>query len=139
MTYHSSGSTCGCWGLKRTCTPWFSPLSKSPHSVDADANKVLEAFDQAVERRLESIDAMSLSITAFARDTRATFPNVTISDFEIRCANSIVLSDTPAIQYYPLVTDKTRTGWEAYQIRQLEPKLRRCFCIRNQFDQVTRY
>jgi hypothetical protein len=59
---------------------------------------------------------MSLSITAFVRDTRAAFPNVTISDFEIRCANSIVLSDTPAIQYYPLVTDKTRTGWEAYQI-----------------------
>jgi hypothetical protein len=108
-------------------------------AFDADANKVLEAFGQAVERRLESIDGLGLSITAFARDTGATFPNVTISDFEIRCANSRVLSDTPVIQYYLLVTDKTRKGWESLPNRQSEPELRRRFRIRNQFDKATRY
>jgi hypothetical protein len=84
------------------------------HAFNANATKVIETFNQAIERRLTSIDALSLSITAFARDTGATFPNVTIS--EIRCANARVLSDTSVIHYHPLVTDETRKGWEAYQI-----------------------
>jgi class 3 adenylate cyclase len=86
------------------------------HAFNADATKVIETFNQAIERRLTSIDALSLSITAFARDTGATFPNVTISDFETRCANTRVLSGSPGVHYFPVVTDETRKGWEAYQI-----------------------
>jgi class 3 adenylate cyclase len=81
----------------------------------ADSTKVLESFNKAVERRLEAIDALSVSITASAEETGSTFPNVTLSNFEIRCANIRVLSDTSIIHYYPIVTDETRKGWEEYQ------------------------
>jgi class 3 adenylate cyclase len=81
----------------------------------ADSTKVLESFNKAVERRLEAIDALSVSITASAEETGSTFPNVTVSNFEIRCANIRVLSDTSIIHYYPIVTEETRKGWEEYQ------------------------
>lgn len=87
-------------------------------AFQADATKIIESFKMAVYRRLEAIDALSVTITAFAQDTGSTFPNVTISDFEIRCANSRVLSDTAVIQYHPIVTDESRKGWEAYQIEK---------------------
>lgn len=82
----------------------------------ADATKIIESFNKAVERRLESIDALSVSITTFAHDSGSTFPNVTISDFAIRGSNTRVLSDSTIIHYHPVVTEKTRKGWEAYQI-----------------------
>jgi hypothetical protein len=47
----------------------------------ADSTKVLESFNKAVERRLEAIDALSVSITTYAEDSGSTFPNVTVSNF----------------------------------------------------------
>lgn len=82
----------------------------------ADATKVLESFHYAVVRKLEAVDALSVTFTSHAKSTGATFPNVTLPDFEIRCSNARVLSDSVVFNYSPLVTDETRKGWEAYQI-----------------------
>jgi Adenylate and Guanylate cyclase catalytic domain len=82
----------------------------------ADADKLLESFQHSVERRIEAIDSMSVAITSFATATGATFPNVTLPDFGVRCSNSRILSSSVFVQYQPLVSEEQRLGWEAYQI-----------------------
>jgi class 3 adenylate cyclase len=85
-------------------------------AFEAHATKILESFYETVERKLEAVDSLSVTITSYAKSTGATFPNVTLPDFEIRASNSRVLSDTAVFNYQPVVTDETRLGWEAYQI-----------------------
>jgi class 3 adenylate cyclase len=85
-------------------------------AFEAHATRIQESFYETIERKLEAVDALSVTITSYAKSTGATFPNVTLPDFEIRCSNSRVLSDTSVINYQPVVTDETRLGWEAYQI-----------------------
>jgi hypothetical protein len=86
------------------------------HDFRAQATKILESFHESVERKLEAVDALSVAFTSYARGTGVTFPNVTLPDFEIRAANARILADSFVINYYPLVTDETRKGWEEYQI-----------------------
>jgi class 3 adenylate cyclase len=85
-------------------------------AFEGHATRIQESFYDTIERKLEAVDALSVTITSYAKSTGATFPNVTLPDFEIRCSNSRVLSDTSVINYQPVVTDETRLGWEAYQI-----------------------
>jgi len=80
------------------------------------ADKLLESYYHTVERKLEALDALSVAFSSYAHDTEATWPNVTLPDIEIRGAGIRVLSETAVINFYPLVTDETREGWEAYQI-----------------------
>ena len=80
------------------------------------ANKLLESYYHTVERKLEALDALSVAYSSYAHDTGATWPNVTLPDIEVRGAGVRVLSETAVINFYPLVTDETREGWEAYQI-----------------------
>ena len=82
----------------------------------AHASKVLETFHATVERKIQALDALSVTYTSFAAKTNATFPNVTLPDIEIRGANTRVLAEVTVIIYMPLVTDETRAGWEAYFI-----------------------
>jgi hypothetical protein len=84
------------------------------NAFEAHATKIVESFYETVERKLEAIDALSVTITSYAKSTGATFPNVTLPDFEIRASNSRVLSDSAVFNYQPVVTDETRLAWEAY-------------------------
>jgi ABC-type Fe3+ transport system permease subunit len=45
---------------------------------EAQAMRMLERFHEAVESKLDAMDALATSITSFALSTGATFPNVTI-------------------------------------------------------------
>jgi class 3 adenylate cyclase len=83
-------------------------------NFEAHAVKIVEAFQYSVERKMGAVDALSVTITSHALATGATFPNVTIPHFEVRGANTRILSDGLLIYWLPLVTDKTRKGWEAY-------------------------
>jgi len=83
----------------------------------AQADKVIESFHTSVEEFLGSFDALSASITSYARDSGSVFPNVTVSDFEIRGGSARILAQGTFVQYMPLVTDDTRKGWEEYSTR----------------------
>ncbi|CAB9509771.1 Receptor-type guanylate cyclase gcy [Seminavis robusta] len=84
------------------------------HDYQANALKIIESFHQSVERYLEALDSLSIAYTNHAFVTGSVFPNVTLPDFEVRGANTRILGGAPVINFYPLITDETRPGWEAY-------------------------
>jgi hypothetical protein len=82
----------------------------------ANAQRIVESFHDAVERRLEAMNSMSTTITSYSLDTKQSFPFVTIPHFEIRGSDLRVQADTTNIIWMPLVTDETRDAWEEYAL-----------------------
>jgi hypothetical protein len=83
----------------------------------ANALKIIDSFQDSVERRLGSINSMASSITSHALATNQTFPFVTIPNFEVRGSDLRVQAGAMVIYWSPLVTDKTRAAWEAYAFK----------------------
>jgi len=79
----------------------------------AQALKMHEGVQLNIEKKLSSIDALSLSVTSHALSGDG-FPNVTIPDFEVRGASTRTLGDMLMVYFLPVVTNETRLGWEAY-------------------------
>jgi hypothetical protein len=84
----------------------------------ANAERIIESFNDAVERRLGAINSMATAITSYALDTKQTFPFVTIPHFEIRGSDLRVQADAAIIHWMPLVTDETRIAWEEYALAE---------------------
>lgn len=80
----------------------------------SSAAKLVETFHESVERRLGACDTLSVTITSYAMQTGATFPNVTMPNWALRGMNSRIMADSPLIYWLPLVTDEMRPGWEAF-------------------------
>lgn len=74
----------------------------------------LRSFVEAVEHRLTAMDAMAAGVTSHALSSGETFPNVTVPDFEVKGATLRTQTDSIYSFWLPLVTDDTRTGFEAY-------------------------
>mmetsp|Transcript_12076 Transcript_12076/g.23087 ORF Transcript_12076/g.23087 Transcript_12076/m.23087 type:complete len:851 (-) Transcript_12076:163-2715(-) len=78
------------------------------------ADSVSDSFHNAVERKLGALDALSVSVTSYAKQSGETFPTVTLPDFETRGANTRILADGVYVFWLPLVKDDQRAAWEAY-------------------------
>jgi hypothetical protein len=89
---------------------------KFESGYQANAQRIVESFHDAVERRLGAINSMATAITSYSLDTKQTFPFVTIPDFEKRGSDLRVQADAPSIFWAPLVTDETRVAWEEYAL-----------------------
>ena len=57
---------------------------------------------------------MAISLTSYALDREATFPKVTLPDFQIRAEKAKQMSTSDAIVWFPLVEDAERQDWEEY-------------------------
>jgi hypothetical protein len=82
----------------------------------ANAQRIVESFHDAVERRLGAINSMATAITSYSLDTKQTFPFVNIPNFEITGSDLRVQADATSILWMPLVTDETRAAWEEYAL-----------------------
>jgi hypothetical protein len=80
----------------------------------ANTQRIVESFHDAVERRLGAVNSMATAITSYSLDAKQTFPFVTIPNFEVRGSDLRVQADATSIVWLPLVTDETRDEWEAY-------------------------
>jgi hypothetical protein len=85
-------------------------------AYQANAERVIESFHDAVVRRLGAINSMATGITSYALDAKQTFPFVTIPHFEIRGSDLRVQADATIIHWTPLITDETRVAWEDYAL-----------------------
>jgi hypothetical protein len=92
----------------------FEQLRSFDQTFRADANRVLEAFHQSVERTIEAVDTLSVAVTSHAMETQSTFPNVSLPGFSLLFGNARILSGSPYVAYHPVVTDEARLGFEAY-------------------------
>jgi hypothetical protein len=82
----------------------------------ANAQRIVESFHDAVERRLEAINSMATAMTSYSLDTKQKFPFVTIPHFELRGSDLRVQADATNILWLPLVTDENRVAWEEYAL-----------------------
>jgi uncharacterized protein (UPF0333 family) len=89
---------------------------KFESTYQANAQRIVESFHDAVERRLGAINSMATAITSYSLDAKQTFPFVTIPNFEIRGSDLRVQADAANVFYMPLVTDETRVAWEDYAL-----------------------
>jgi hypothetical protein len=89
---------------------------KFESTYQANAQRIVESFHDAVERRLGAINSMATAITSYSLDTKQTFPFVTIPNFEIRGSDLRTQADATGIFWMPLVTDETRVAWEDYAL-----------------------
>jgi hypothetical protein len=87
-------------------------------AFQANAERIIESFHDAVVGRLGAINSMATAITSYTLDTKQTFPLVTIPHFEIKGSDLRVQADAALLYWMPLVTDDTRVVWEEYALAQ---------------------
>ena len=80
----------------------------------ANSERVLDSFHDSVARQIGAIDALSVSITAYALESNLQFPFVTIPSFEISGSITRVLAGGLFVMWMPYVTEENRDEWEAF-------------------------
>jgi class 3 adenylate cyclase len=81
---------------------------------EASAERVIQSFHESVAQVLAGLDAASVTITSYALNTAANFPNITVPNWELRGANTRVVTKGVTLVWFPLVHEEDRLGWEAY-------------------------
>ena len=87
------------------------------HEFNAMASKMTEAFQSTMALKIEGLEGLSAAFTSHALSSGSSWPNVTLPDFEIRAANTRVLTALTVINFHPLVKEEDRSGWEAYALQ----------------------
>ena len=77
-------------------------------------DQVIEKFNRQLERKLNSMDALSTDMTSYAKSSGSEFPFVTVPDFEFRGANARISGDSVFTFYMPYITEDMKSSWEAY-------------------------
>lgn len=74
--------------------------------------KIVEAFKTTAERRLSAVASFGTTITSYTLAVNATWPFVTVPQFEARSSHILNLAEAIAIAFAPLVYPKDRETWE---------------------------
>ena len=91
--------------------------NESFESAFADqSSKLVDAFTVNARRRVKAIDSLSQAYTSHTVNTNATWPLVTLPDYERRASTVMDLAEVVAIFMFPIVTNTTREAWEEYAI-----------------------
>lgn len=98
--------------------------SSAKHTESSDFHKgfseasdeVFDSFQEKVQQKLGAIDGLALDLSSYARGTNATWPLVTLPDFDMRGGSTRSLADALSIMLLPVVTEETRTSWEEYSV-----------------------
>jgi hypothetical protein len=86
---------------------------------EGNAIKVLGSFEEIVGQKLGAIASLAVSFTSYARSTNATWPFVTMNDFQQRAASARSLSDSLFLELLPMVSSETRSSYEEYSLEEM--------------------
>ena len=78
------------------------------------AGKAVDGMESQFAKKVSAIDSLRISITSYALNTNATWPNILIPDFDLRGDSVRDLADTLLVGFHPLVTSETRQAWEEF-------------------------
>lgn len=78
------------------------------------AGRIIDSIALNAQERLSVLESFSTTVTSFAIATGASFPFVTIPDFEIRASYAQKISHTIALLTLYVVDDEDRDKWENY-------------------------
>jgi hypothetical protein len=79
--------------------------------------KVLSSVGSSLERALNGLDILALSITAIARGTNQKFPFVAIKEYGLHVSKSMPMTKAFGTYLAPVVTFEQRSAWEIYSSR----------------------
>lgn len=80
------------------------------------AEQITRTVHRNAQHKLEATAAIALEVQAHAINTGSTWPNVTVPFFEEHIMATQSLTDAYGVQLFPIVTNETRAGWEAYSV-----------------------
>jgi len=89
---------------------------KFEDSFTSRAQRIINSFQDAVERRLGAISSMSDAITSHALSSEEEFPRVTLPNFAVLGSDLRVQAGALSVHWMPLVTDEKRLEWEEYAL-----------------------
>jgi class 3 adenylate cyclase len=84
------------------------------------AAKVVDSFELRLERKLSAVDSLQIAVTSHVMNTNASWPFITIPDFDLRGSNANDLGDTLMVALHPLVTSGDRVAWENYTVNSID-------------------
>lgn len=89
---------------------------KFEDSFSSNAQHIIDAFHDALERRLGAINTLSHFITSHALSTGEEFPCVTTPNFEVLARDLRVSANALEVSFLPIVTSESRRAWEEYAL-----------------------
>lgn len=95
-----------------------SELSEFEAAFEGQGLKLIEGFQDGERLKLQTLQSLSNRLTAFALDTNATWPFVTVSHSHEMLEPYRQLADAAALQFMPIVDSRDRNAWEEYSVRQ---------------------
>jgi hypothetical protein len=111
------------FGLSLSISVYFLGVELEVHEFEEQfgfyEDQVIERFNRQLERKLNSMDALSTDMTSYAKSSGSEFPFVTVPDFEFRGANARISGDTVFTFYMPYITEDMKVPWEAYAAANL--------------------
>jgi hypothetical protein len=84
------------------------------------AAKVVDSFELRLERKLSAVDSLRVAVTSHVISTNASWPFVSIPDFDLRGSSANDLGDTLMVALHPLVTLEDREAWEKYTVNNID-------------------
>ena len=84
----------------------------------AQASKVIDGFKSDALNKLQSMEALSTSVTSYAMDLNLTWPFVRIQNSADYLEPYLALSGAASIVLMPIVGARQRTEWEEYSVEQ---------------------
>ena len=98
-----------------TCHQLVS-FSFSFHQVADYATEIFEVSQIIARSMVDTISAMSVTITSYAFETKVNWPFVTIPDFERRGSQVMKLSGAKYLAFCPLVNETNLPTWEQWSV-----------------------
>jgi hypothetical protein len=129
------------------CVPSVIYITTRRNEVDgfkasflALAVKVIDAVDSQLARKISAVDSLRIAVTSHALNTNASWPFVTIPDFDLRAESARDLGDILSLSLHPLVSLDDREEWEQYSVDNIDwlrqAKLRQSTAARELSDKL---
>ena len=85
-------------------------------SFAGQSEKILRSFRSIVSERIAATGSLGVSLTAFALGQNATWPFVTMNNFQQRSASKRSLSKSLQTIVAHVISDEDRPAWEKYSV-----------------------
>lgn len=83
------------------------------------STKLIDTVEGRLARKFESVESLRIAATSHVRTANATWPFVTLPDFDLRAGNVGDLGDIMSIGLHPYVTLENREEWENYSVENI--------------------
>jgi class 3 adenylate cyclase len=86
----------------------------------SQAAKVVDSMQFQLAQKFGAVDSLRIAVTSYALSTNATWPFVTIPDYDLRGESIRDLGDVLSANFHPMVTLENREAWENYSVENID-------------------